>query len=456
MPAYVVHVQAPTIHRPTSQWDLSKCKFGNECAQLGQDSTVSGSEDCLFLNIWTPENLNNESNYPVYLWSYGGRFSGGAGSQETYDGSGLAAKGIVVVTYNYRLGVLGGLAHPELSAEAEGNSTGNWFLQDQIACLHWTNENIQLFGGNPGQITVGGQSAGSAIALDLVHRNKSEAEAQGVDFLATLNVSSIEEARQLPLETLLAASPQSDTIFVGTPFENNSAYMEPPVFRPVIDGFVLLDTYAATLANHSQNDVPVLTGNNGDESGASPDPRTMYPAEYNSSNKAIFEPIGLEDAFFQLFPAQTASEAGTQTNNFYRNQSLFSSWSWASAWAAGGGNSSVYTYFWTHAPPGQSAGAYHGSELNYAFNNIPWAPTLMGKTLNWTAEDSAIQVTISQYWYNFVATGDPNGQNLTAWAPSSNQPATTMVLGDAYGSISVASDDVLEFMTECFAQEIAY
>ncbi|KAL2289657.1 hypothetical protein FJTKL_01895 [Diaporthe vaccinii] len=232
--------------------------------------------------------------------------------------------------------------------------------------------------------------------------------------------------------------------------------MEPPVFRPVIDGFVLLDTYAATLANHSQNDVPVLTGNNGDESGASPDPRTMYPAEYNSSNKAIFEPIGLEDAFFQLFPAQTASEAGTQTNNFYRNQSLFSSWSWASAWAAGGGNSSVYTYFWTHAPPGQSAGAYHGSELNYAFNNIPWAPTLMGKTLNWTAEDSAIQVTISQYWYNFVATGDPNGQNLTAWAPSSNQPATTMVLGDAYGSISVASDDVLEFMTECFAQEIAY
>lgn len=463
-------------------------EFGNECAQLGQDGTVSGSEDCLFLNIWTPENFNNESNYPVYLWSYGGRFSGGAGSQETYDGSGLAAKGIVVVTYNYRLGVLGGLAHPELSAEAEGNSTGNWFLQDQIACLHWTNENIQLFGGNPGQITVGGQSAGSAIALDLVysplaaglfqgaiaesgaraphdpltgslatsHRNKSEAEAQGVDFLATLNVSSIEEARQLPLETLLAASPQSDTIFVGTPFENNSAYMEPPVFRPVIDGFVLLDTYAATLANHSQNDVPVLTGNNRDESGASPDPRTMDPAEYNSSNKAIFEPIGLEDAYFELFPAQTASEAGTQTNNFYRNQSLFSSWGWANAWAAGGGNSSVYTYFWTHAPPGQSAGAYHGSELNYAFNNIPWAPTLMGQTLNWTAEDSAIQDTISQYWYNFIATGDPNGQNLTAWAPSSSQSTTTMVLGDAYGSISVASDDVLEFMTEYFAQEIAY
>ncbi|KAG6368812.1 hypothetical protein INS49_003028 [Diaporthe citri] len=462
-------------------------EFGNECAQLGQDGTVSGSEDCLFLNIWTPENFNNESNYPVYLWSYGGRFSGGSGSQETYDGSGLAAKGVVVVTYNSRLGLLGGLAHPE-SAEAEGNSTGNWSLQDQIACLHWTNENIQLFGGNPGQITVGGQSAGSSIALDLVysplaaglfqgaiaesgaraphdpltgslatsHRNKSQAEAQGVDFLTFLTVSSIEEARQLPLKTPLAASPQSDTTFVGTPFENNSAYMEPPVFRPVIDGYVLLDTYAATLANHSQNDVPVLTGNNRDESGASPDPRTMDLAEYNSSNKAIFAPIGLEDADFQLFPAQTASEAGTQTNNFYRNQSLFSSWSWANAWAAGGASSSVYTYFWTHAPPGQSAGAYHGSELNYAFNNIPWAPTLMGQTLNWTAEDSAIQVTISQFWYNFIATGNPNGQNLTAWAPSTNQSATTMVLGDAYGSIPVASEDVIEFMTEYFAQEIVY
>ncbi|KAI1395649.1 carboxylesterase [Hypoxylon fuscum] len=474
---------------PTS-WNetLDAFEFGNECAQMGQNGTITGSEDCLFLNIWTPENFSNSSNYPVYLWSYGGRFSGGSGSDPAYDGSALAAKGAVVVTYNYRLGVLGGLAHPELSAESEGNSTGNWFLQDQIACLHWTNENIQLFGGNPSQITLGGQSAGSGISLAMVysplaaglfqgaiaesgaraphdpltgslatsHRNKTEAEAQGVAFLKALNVSSIEEARQLPLATLLAASPQSDTIFVGTPFENNSAYMEPPVFRPVIDGFVLVDTYAGTLANHSQNDVPILTGNNRDESGASPDPRTMAVSDYNTSNNAIFEPIGLSEKYFELFPASTDAEAGTQTNNFYRNQSLVSGWTWASAWAAGGGNSSVYTYFWTHAPPGQSAGAFHGSEINYALGNIAFAPTLQGQTLNWTAQDYAIQETMSQYWYNFIATGNPNGGNLTAWEASSTESKTTMVLGDSYGTIPIASDDVLDLITSYFSTETAW
>ncbi|KAH6646617.1 carboxylesterase [Truncatella angustata] len=474
---------------PTSWNDtFDAFEFGNDCAQLGFNGTVEGSEDCLFLNIWTPENFTNETNYPVYLWSYGGRFSGGSGSQATYDGSGLAAKGAVVITYNYRLGVLGGLAHPELSAEAEGNSTGNWFLQDQIAVLHWTNENIQLFGGNPSQITLGGQSAGSGIALSMVysplaaglfqgaiaesgaraphdpltgslatsHRNKTDAEAEGVEFLKALNVSSIAEARLLPVETLLAASPQSDPIFVGTPFANNSAYMAPPVFRPVIDGFVLLDTYEATLAGHLQNDVPILTGNNRDESGATPDPRTISLADYNTSNSAIFEPIGLEDRYFQLFPASTDSEAGTQTNNFYRNQSLASVWNWANAWAAGGGNSSVYTYYWTHAPPGQSSGAFHGSEINYAFHNIPWGTTLTGRALNWTAEDYLIQDTISQYWYNFIATGNPNGGNLTEWEPSSDASKATMQLGDGYGAIPVASDDVLDFIAEYFSQEIAW
>ncbi|KAK7750267.1 hypothetical protein SLS62_007784 [Diatrype stigma] len=462
-------------------------EFGNTCAQMGRDGTVEGSEDCLFLNIWTPENFTSTSNYPVYIWSYGGRFSGGSSSSVAYDGSGLAAKGVVVISYNYRLGVLGGLAHPELSAESEGNSTGNWFLQDQIAVLHWTSENIQLFGGNPNQVTIGGQSAGSGITLAMVysplatglihgaiaesgaraphdpmtgslatsHRNKTDAEAQGVEFLKKLNVSSIAEARKLPVDVILAASPQSDTIFVGTPFENNSAYMEPPAFRPVIDGFVLLDTYAGTLANHSQNDIPIMTGNNRDESGASPNPSVTLD-QYNANNAAIFGSIGLSEKYNELFPASTDAEAGAQSNNFYRNQSLVSSWTWANAWAAGGGNNSVYTYFWTHAPPGQSSGAFHGSEINYAFHNIPWATTLNDQAVNWTAQDYAIQNTISQYWYNFIATGNPNGGNLTEWVPSSSASKTTMMLGDGYGTIPVGSDEVVELITDYFDQQIAW
>ncbi|KAK6218320.1 hypothetical protein LQW54_002849 [Pestalotiopsis sp. IQ-011] len=403
-------------------------EFGNECAQMGRDGTVTGSEDCLFLSIWTAEDFTNTSSYPVYLWSYGGRFSGDSGSDPAYDGSALAAKGAVVVTYNYRLGLLGGVTHPELSAEAEGN---------------W-------------QITLGGQSAGSGISLAMVysplasglfqgaiaesgaraphdpltgslatsHRNKTEAEAQGVAYLQSLNVSSIEEAHQLPLETLLAASLQSDTIFVGTPFENNSAYMEPPVFRPVIDGFVLVDTYAGTLASHWQNDVPILTGNNRDESGASPDPRTLAVSSYNTSNSAIFAPMGLSDRYFELFPATTDAEAGAQTNNFYLNQS-------------------------------QSSGAFHGSEIHYAFGNIPYAPALQGQSLNWTAQDYSIQEQISQYWFNFISSGNPNGGNLTAWEPSTAKSKSTMVLGDSYGTIPIASDDVIEFFPDFFAQEIA-
>ncbi|KAH8673455.1 carboxylesterase [Xylariales sp. PMI_506] len=472
-------------------------EFGSDCAQLGMGpgsgAGVTGSEDCLFLNIWTPENFTQESNYPVYLWTYGGRFSGGSGSALTYDGSGLAAKGAVVITYNYRLGALGFLAHPELSEESGYNASGNWGLQDQIAVLHWTNENIQNFGGNPKQITLGGQSAGSGVSLAMVysplatglfqgavaesgargphdpmtgslatsHRNKTTAEAQGVEYLKLLNVSSIAEARELPVETILSTGSNSDTIFVGTPFANNQAYMEPPLYRPVIDGYVLLDTYAGTLASHSQNDVPVLTGNNKDESGAST-ATTASLQTYQAQMQAIFEPLGLWEQFQALWPAADDAEAGAQTNNFYRNQSLASSYAWADAWAQGGGKSPVWTYFWTHAPPGQSQGAFHGSEINYALHNIPWGTDLQGQAINWTAQDYAIQDVMATYWYNFISTGDPNGgasspsSGNATWLASTEAGKQTMELGDAWGSISVGSDEAISFFQDFFSQEIAW
>jgi carboxylesterase 2 len=477
-------------HPDTWSGIINATAFSPTCPQAAQGSTgVTGDEDCLFLNIWTPEGFTNTSNYPVYFWIYGGRFSGGSGSDLTYDGSGLAAQGVVVVTINYRLGALGFLAHPYLSATTGlNNSSGNWGLHDQIAALHWTNENIQEFGGNPSQITVGGQSAGAGSSLALVysplatglfqgaiaesgaraphdpmtgslatsHRNLSEAEAQGVTYLTQLNVSSIPDARELPVETILNTGGDSDTIFVGTPFEAlSSAYMEPPIYRPVIDGYFLLQTYAETLALHLQNDVPVITGNNKDESGASPDP-TVDLATYNSTQTDLFDSVGLTDQYFALWPASTEAEASNQTNYFYRNQSLVSSYMWADAWATGGGVSNVYTYYWTHAPPGQSSGAFHGSEINYAFNNLPYGTTLMGQTLNWTTTDYQIAQTLSSYWVNFIKTGNPNGGNLTTWNPSSNTTKTTMALGDSWGTISVAPEANIEFIEDFFSQEIAY
>lgn len=428
----------------------------------------------------------------MYFWIYGGRFSGGSGSDLTYEPSALAAKGVVVVTMNYRLGALGFLAHETLNAEYNDKSdngtlpSGNYGFHDQLAALHWTNENINLFGGNISQITLGGQSAGAASVLLHVYsplsvglfqgaiaesgaryphdpitgslatsyRNMSDAVVQGAAFLQAINVSTIAEARNVSSDVILATT-DSTTLFTGTPFENNQAYLDPPLYRPVLDGYVLPQSYEATLAGGLQNDVPVMTGNNKDESGAAP-AVAVNQTVYNSSNSAIFSPMGLFDKFLELFPVSNDIEASNQTNNFYRNQSLTSTQLWHNLWEQGGAQSDVYTYYFTTAPPGQSAGAFHGAELNYAFDNMGWGTDLNGALLNYTASDYAKADIISDYWVNFISTGNPNGGNLTAWAPASSTTKTTMMIGDAFENIPVASDDVIEFFEEYFGNEIAY
>lgn len=151
---------------------LNATAFGADCAQsysaLGLFSSGSEdiSEDCLYMNIWTPADATSDSKLPVFLWIYGGRFEGGAGSVPTYDGSHLAAKDMVVVNFNYRMGPFGFLAHPELSAESAHNSSGNYGLLDQVQAIEFVKAEIAAFGGNPDHITVGGQSAGSASALE--------------------------------------------------------------------------------------------------------------------------------------------------------------------------------------------------------------------------------------------------------------------------------------------------
>lgn len=261
-------------------------EFAPDCPQLGSSYY---SEDCLYLNIWTPDTatLNDVQNntetgigvvptsasskLPVYVWFYGGRFSSGSSSQALYDGAGLAAKGVVVVTVNYRLGALGFLAHPELSQNSSSGTSGNYGLVDQQAALHWTNENIAAFGGDPTRITIGGQSAGAAAVLDHLnspladglfeqviaesgaiypsnplmgsvaegYRHLAVAEAQGTAYLTSLNLSGIAAARAAPVEVFLAGGDAADVTYENTVFANNSVYMEPPLFRPVLDGYVL-------------------------------------------------------------------------------------------------------------------------------------------------------------------------------------------------------------------------
>ncbi|GKZ35315.1 hypothetical protein AbraIFM66950_005910, partial [Aspergillus brasiliensis] len=367
---------------------LNATEFGPQCAQTISSAGIfsSGknttSEDCLYLNIWTP-NYNDTSditskNLPVYFWIYGGRFEGGSGDVLTYDGTGLAAKDIIVVTINYRLGPFGFLAHPELSAESGHNSSGNYGILDQQAALRWVHENIANFGGNASQITVGGQSAGSASALDSMwsplnkglvagvisesgargphdpmtgsaatsHRTKAAAEAQGVEFLKELNVTSIQELRTtVSMETLLEYDSLSDTIFEDTQFANASAFfMEPPMWRPNIDGYVFPYDYTQSLLLGAHADVPILTGNNKDESGAETDPG-LTASTYNTLYAEVFQ--NFSEEFFKLYPGDSTSQANNNSNALYRDMSRIGTWQWALDWAKGGAKSPVYTYYFT-------------------------------------------------------------------------------------------------------------
>ncbi|KIY48452.1 carboxylesterase [Fistulina hepatica ATCC 64428] len=457
--------------------------FGPQCPQslyIGAGLWTTGSsvmsEDCLYVNVWTPE-INTDEKLPVYLWMYGGRFVDGSGDVITYDGSGLASQGVVVVTMNYRLGPFGFFAHPDLSAESPHNSSGNYAVMDMIASVEWVKAEISNFGGDPDRITVGGQSSGSSCSLDMMYsplssgliagviaesgaraphdpltgslatsyRQKDEAEANGVEFVATMNVSTIAEMRNLSMDALLTQDTLNATIFVGTHFQNVSNFMEAPEWRPVLDGYVMPYSYGESLLNDTHGNIPVLTGNNLDESGAATQPGyTLETFEGNYTE--LF--LNLSSEFFALYPATTDSEANNASNALWQDMSRVSTWIWAKGWYAGGAKENVYTYFWTHSPPGQDLGAFHGSEMYYVFNDIPYNYPDMP----WTDEDYAIQETMVAYWANFIKTGDPNGHSLTYWPPTGDD-TTTMWLGDSWGVESIGDEEHINFIQEFFSYQ---
>ncbi|KAJ5094082.1 Carboxylesterase [Penicillium angulare] len=438
------------------------------------------SEDCLYLNIWTPT-TDTSANLPVYIWMYGGRFVDGSGDVITYDGSGLAAQDIVMVTINYRLGPFGYLAHPELSAESPHNVSGNYGVMDMIAAVEWVKAEIANFGGNPEKITVGGQSSGSSCALDMFYspqssgliagviaesgpraphdpitgsvatsyRKKEHALASGVDFVSNkLNVSSIAEARKIPTANMTTWSQLNDTIFDGTQFENVTNFSEPPLWRPVLDGYVLPYSYWEALLNNEHANVPILAGNNKDETGASPDPGYTV-STYRGNYTAMYG--NLSTRYFELYPADTYYEANNQSNLMWQDFSRISTWQFALNMAAGGNKQPVWSYYWTHAPPGQDLGAFHGSEMYYVFNNIPYNYPDMP----WTRDDYEVQTRMTAYWANFIKTGNPNGGSLTKWLPS-KFGHQTMWLGDSWGSDTIGESSHVDLIADFFSYQTPY
>ena len=368
------------------------------------------SENCLFLNVWTSATKPGRT-LPVLVWIHGGAFSGGAGTMPLYAGHHLAARGIVVVTLNYRLGPLGFLAHPALTAE--GGDSGNYGLMDQVAALRWLQRNAPAFGGDPARVTVAGQSAGAASVSDLLAAPiarglfaraiiqsgpgmgidippRAVAETRGEKFMAALGAQTLEELRRVPLERLLA-NVMHPTLgppglhFVpaaGGSFLPNPAMQRPEV--PVLAGYTADE--ASVGADWNVADAPGLSALLSRRFGsAAPDFSTLYPGNPQAAARELLRDRALAamDQWYRSRPTDAAP---------------------------------VYAYLFSHVPAGSDPakfGSFHSAELAYVFGTLE----LGGRPFN--ATDRRIAEEVGAYWTNFVKTGNPNGepgsQSLPVW-----------------------------------------
>jgi para-nitrobenzyl esterase len=419
--------------QPVAKWSGVRpaTEYAPRCTQGGPGGASANappmSEDCLYLNVWTTADSADDGR-PVMVWLYGGGFFGGAGSEPRYAGDGLARKGAVVVTLNYRLGSLGFLAHPELSAEARPNVSGNYGMLDAVVALQWVQRNIAAFGGDPDNVTVFGESAGANLtgalvasprAKGLFHRaiaqsggfmglglartgTLARAEEAGVKAFADAGIKSIAEARAKPVAEVFAAIRGGGL---------------------VVDGYLIPEDLSLTFANGRQNAVDLLVGSNKDEGTFFQRPG-LTAEQFTTQARQRFGVLA--DGFFKLFPAADDAQASA---------SYLASFSAEAAWAmrkfaelqAKQGND-AYVYYFTRVPPTlpdrPSRGATHVAEIPYMFDNL--APPVP-----WTDVDRRLADTMSAYWVNFARSGNPNGPGLPVW-PAYRDAAKgkAQVLGD--------------------------
>ncbi|HEY2124194.1 MAG TPA: carboxylesterase/lipase family protein [Chthoniobacterales bacterium] len=441
-------------------------KFAPACMQtpivmpaLGLDA-LTVSEDCLYLNVWTPAK-SPKDHLAVMVWIYGGGFSIGGTSLKQYDGEYLAKKGVVLVSIAYRLGPFGFLATPELSAENHGHS-GNYGMLDQIAGLEWVRRNIAAFGGNPDRVTIFGESAGgiavsmlaaSPMAGGLFQGAISEsggsfaparfsneggenvpplslAEHNGAAYLAKIGAKSIADARKMTAESIMKASPPG--LGAG--------------FWPNFDGYVLPGDQYNLYEEGRYNDTPVLIGTNSDE-GALFVATTTAPAYEKSVHTGYGD---YADKILAAYPAGSDNEALRSARDLARDSTFaWSTWTWARLQSKSG-HSKAYVYYFSHRPPYpdqpqfKSWGAAHGAEISYVFGNFTAA-------MPPSAEDRAVSDQVSSYWVNFANTGDPNGQGLPAWPAFNNSKPEVMNLDDPSKAIPLPNAEKLKALDGYYA-----
>jgi para-nitrobenzyl esterase len=447
--------------KPVLAWQGVKKadQFGNSCIQnivaerkpwtYEFMTHTSISEDCLYLNVWTGARAAGEKR-PVYMYIHGGGNTEGSGAVPVYDGEGLAKKGVIVVTVNYRLGIFGFFTHPELTKESDVHSSGNYALLDLIAALHWIHDNIAAFGGDPNRVTIGGQSAGasnthslvaSPLAKGLFHGAIAES-GSSVNGLGLMNARTLADQEQVGVKFAEAKGAHSVADLRKMSWQEITAPVQGLTarFSTVVDGYVQPMPAGEMFAQGKQNDVPTLTGCNKDDmGGGNPHPNTNAQQFQSQAQQRYAD---LAAAFLKLYPSATDDEARASYNESAWDSMRTSMYMW-SVNRAKTAKTKAYTYYWDHTLPGPDAdqyGAFHTSEVPYAMNTLYMSDRPLTDT------DRKIADTVSSYFANFIRTGDPNGKGLAHWPSTTEQPATTMEIGDKDAPIPVAgSQEKLDF-----------
>lgn len=372
------------------------------------------SEDCLYLNVWTGAKSKTEKR-PVFVWIYGGGFSSGGSACPIYDGEALAKKGIIFISINYRVGVFGFFAHPELTKESPNNASGNYGLMDQIAALKWVKTNIAAFGGDPDRVTIAGQSAGSMSVNALVASpltkglfNRAIAESGSLTVKNPVMGSNTLQAAEAVGEKAAAKAGARSLADLRAMSAEDAMKKLTGRYSPIVDGYVLPESIPDIFAQNKENHVPVITGWNGDEFGSGPITKESFIKQAQQMYGADAE------TFLKYFPAKTDAEATASQVKLSRDQVFaLSGYNWANIQSQYA-DAPIYVYNFNRKIPATGDmvkyGAFHTGEVCYVLNNL--------KFLNnrpFEAADHALANLMSDYWVNFVKTGNPNGKGLPAW-----------------------------------------
>jgi len=402
------------------------------------------SEDCLYLNVWTGAKNPGEKR-PVLVWIYGGGFFSGGAAAPGYSGEAMAARGIVFVSFNYRLGVFGFLSLPSLTEESPHHTSGNYALMDQIAAIEWVKKNIAAFGGDPDRITIAGQSAGSASVNcllvsplakglfqaaigesgSLVLENPvlsmpslKQAEKAGLQFAAKCGTADLRQLRSLPADSI----------------QQRAAGF----FSPIVDGYTMPLSVAEAYQQGKQVHVPVLLGWNGDEG-----------LLLGVSSRAAFlrqaSDFGADSLQFRsLFPANTDSESLNSQIRLAVDKTIgLSMYRWAVTQNKSG-RPKTFLYQFNRKPPAEGQkkrfGAYHTAEIGYALHNLD------SIARKWEPSDRRLEKEISAYWIRFVKTGDPNGMDLPVWKPFTDQDPQCMIFEESSIPARLPDKEALDFL----------